>query len=800
MATQTAAATSWTHLKGTGTTFNITIPAATAGSTVVLYMAGGAVPSSIHLASSSGAAFTRRTPAYSSGTQDTSIWDATAVGGETVVQVVLSGDDNLAGIVYQFAAGLTFVGAANNGGGASSAQASDFQIRPSSAITVTGASLLVAGYSVDSTATYGVENTWRQLGPAGHIYGSGGNQPGNGGVNMVWASGLMDVDASHAYPEQNTAGTYEPTSVWLGAGNCYACAAAYTDASGVATNTAVSDTVRENSLPGTDKGNWYLSTGTNATICGYTDKATYEPGQTVEFAVDSTGHAFRVEIYRLGYYGYETFSARNVLGCQGGYLVGTVVTQPAPSVDSTLGSSSCAWTSNASWTIPADAVSGQYYALLRRTDDTTQVACLDFIVSASPAGRIAVCLPDMTRHAYNVWGATGDHGPRGTGGTWSGRSLYQAGADGGTPNIAHRAYACDIRRPNGIVDSQSSTYLADSELGTITFLEAQGYPLAYLSNWDLDANTLVLTNATLVAMLGHHEYWTTGVYNAFQNAVTAGVSMMIQSSNTALWHVRFAAGDTNRNTMICYKDSATADEGPGWDGGPGYDPVSYTGTWRDTRMIGGAVNNTDVRSEDALTGQLFAASGPIQTTLSVPASAKGLPIWRNSVAIQALTGSSTYTTIVNALGYEADYPSGGPHQPSNLVNLNPYTGSFPDGANAAGSVYSTAIGPITLGFTLYRAVSGALVFNTGVWRGWWGVSRWQGGSFTSTVDPNWQNALLALMYDLGAAPVAPREMQPGIDTALTNPATGAPSGGRGAVARAYGLKAPSPGFLTFFLS
>jgi hypothetical protein len=42
-------------------------------------------------------------------------------------------------------------------------------------------------------------------------------------------------------------------------------------------------------------------------------------------------------------------------------------------------------------------------------------------------------------------------------------------------------------------------------------------------------------------------------------------------------------------------------------------------------------------------------------------------------------------------------------------------------------------------------------------------------------------------------------MEPGIDTPLTNPATGAPTGGRSGVARAYGLKVPATaGFLAFF--
>jgi len=469
-------------------------------------------------------------------------------------------------------------------------------------------------------------------------------------------------------------------------------------------------------------------------------------------------------------------------------------------VDATLGSTSCTWTTNATWTIPADAPPGLYYVLFRRTDVTTHVASGHFIVgSASVTGKVAVCLPDMTYQAYNVWGATTDHGTLAAG-TWSGRSLYASGADGAASSFAHRAYAVSFDRPYGVQQTQANTYFFDAEQNVITFMEAQGYNLTYLSCIDLDNNTTLLNTAALVVMLGHHEYWTAGVYDAFTHAIDAGVNMAVFSSNTAGWHTRFAAADTGKRTMICYKDSGTADVAAGWSG-TGYDPVSYTGTWRDTRQNPGTVNNTDIRRENALTGQLFVASAPVNASLTVPFAQKGLPIWRNSPAVQALTAGQSYSTPTSVYGNEADAPDGSAGQPSNLVNLCPTSTSFTSGSNAAGTIYNTALGPITVGFTLYRRPSGALVFHSGGWRGWQGVTRWAQsnlGSTVAAVDVNWQNALLALLYDLGVAPVAPREMRPGTDTALTNPATNAVAGGRSAATIAYGLAAPSNGdFMQF---
>jgi hypothetical protein len=55
------------------------------------------------------------------------------------------------------------------------------------------------------------------------------------------------------------------------------------------------------------------------------------------------------------------------------------------------------------------------------------------------------------------------------------------------------------------------------------------------------------------------------------------------------------------------------------------------------------------------------------------------------------------------------------------------------------------------------------------------------------------------MYDLGAEPATLTAMRPGIDAALTDPATGAPGGTRDDVAQAYGIDIPvSSGALLLF--
>lgn len=779
--------TTWSHVAADGAGKAITIPAALAGSTLVVTAGGGAI-----VTVTGGE---KRTP-YGGGGMDTSISDLVAAGGETTVNITLNGPENVSGLVFELVGPLTFAGWSHNGSGAvpSAPPSGNYEVAPTGTVTATSASLLVAMWNVaapPASRPYNDLNTFRGFGPLGKIYGRGANQPPDG-AQFVWAAGLADVTPSGRWPVTEAAGDYRATTQWVnpsGSTTAYAVQALYVDASGVPTNPAMPQVPAENSLPGVDNAFWFLGAdGVSATIAGYTDKVSYLPGETVEFRVDSSGAPFRVELYRLGYYGWETFGARRVAA----NINGTVETQPAPTVDGTLGSTSCGWTTNAEWVIPADACPGVYYALLRRTDDTALFASHHFVVRGSAAGRVAVVIPDQTYQAYNAWGAVGDNGSFSTG-TISGRSLYRHGGDGAVDAFNHRAYAVSFDRPLHVMAGNPNTYLWDSDHPLIVFGEAQRLNLTYLSDVDLDVDPTALIDADLVMILGHAEYWTARTYDAYEAALGAGVNMLVCSSNTALWHTRFTPSDEGRRLMICYKENATRDVSPGW-AGTGYDPdPEWTGTWRDTTPANGKTN-TDPRRENALTGQLFRINGAVVQALTVPAAAKTRPIWRNSATIQALAEGTAYTTVQATMGYEVDVPDGSAGQPDGLVELNPTSRNFPgQGANAAGTTYTGPTGDLNVGFTIYRRASGALVVCTGSWRGWWGVTRWFGNDVPGidrAVDLDWQNAFLAVLHDLGVD-LTPREMRPGIDTPLTDPAIGAPTGTRDDIARAYGLPVPT---------
>src|ERR1700758_4526454 len=62
--------------------------------------------------------------------------------------------------------------------------------------------------------------------------------------------------------------------------------------------------VTENAVPGSDPATWLQPAYPPTSIQGYTSEVSVLPGETVHFHVSTTdGDRYRVEIYRLGWYG-----------------------------------------------------------------------------------------------------------------------------------------------------------------------------------------------------------------------------------------------------------------------------------------------------------------------------------------------------------------------------------------------------------------------------------------------------------------------------------------------------------------
>jgi hypothetical protein len=744
------------HAKAAGTSWSITLDQpATFGNTLVVGALGGAIATP-----SSPTGWTRPLAYNTPATLDLSCWTKTAAGGETTISGTLNGSgDNVVLYFMELPGSFTFSSGSNGASaGVTLSDTTDFTVAPTSAVTVASKSLLVGLFAILQSTAFADDNQFTGCTPAGARAVSSAEQDASGHQVIVEVT-IADVDA----------GSYKATSQYLGSapGKAYAVQLAFTNNGGMDAVQFANDIERANAKVGRRRQSWY-NVKQSGSIAGFPTALSVLPGDDIGFKVDSLGSAWTAEIVRLGWNGHYILGAATVAT-----LTGTVTSQPTPAVDGTTGGTSASnWTQNLTWSVPDDAVPGYYGAVFRTTAGALGWA--HFLVrSPTLAGKVVIVSPEHTHHAYNAWGATTDSLTVG----FTGRMLYGDGGD--LTNFAERAYSYSFDRTMATGDTTGQTYIWDSEYPLIQVLEAWGYDLAYVT--DVDLETDVLDFAATVILLGHHEYWTAGIYDTVLNAQAAGVNMLIYSANTAGWRVRIDPDDS-RN-VLCYKDDGTRDNEAGVSG-TGFNPsAEWTGAWRDPTSAGGIAND-DIRLDNTLTGCRFVASGPVPGDALVYA-ASALPHVRSS---SALAAGKTDTTA--NLGFELDSADGALGQPSNLVTLYSTDVAITTGANAAGTVYSTHE-TISATQVLWRHASGALIWKSAGWRDWRSASHYQGGTPVSSVDVDIQQYLANLLYDLGAVPATLRALAPGDDTDPTDPATGAPAGGRNAVAIAYGLDVPS---------
>ena len=113
--------------------------------------------------------------------------------------------------------------------------------------------------------------------------------------------------------------------------------------------------VLENQKQGTPESVWQLSGPPSSSIEGFTTDISTDIGQTVDFKINTASSNYRIEIYRIGYYGGD--GARLVDTIQ--HQSGISTNQPSPLTDPTTGLVDAGnWSITDSWNVPSDAVSG----------------------------------------------------------------------------------------------------------------------------------------------------------------------------------------------------------------------------------------------------------------------------------------------------------------------------------------------------------------------------------------------------------------------------------------------------------
>ena len=556
--------------------------------------------------------------------------------------------------------------------------------------------------------------------------------------------------------------------------------------------------VAENCLEGHPATEWDINGYGDPSIQGFGTDIGIAQGETIEFKIDTDSDDYRIDIYRMGYYGgmgarrVDSFEPSATLPqiqpeCLRGPIPvlaegGGLETWPAPLVD-------CGnWAVSASWQAPEDATSGIYFARLVREDPIegwvkndrfeatplpptgedslweapgfhavmrnplreARASHIYFVVRDDEGeSDLLFQTSDLNWQAYNRYG---------------GHSVYgrlnpeRLRLHGGPP----RAPKVSYNRPFENRHYRAVNMVFNSEYPMIRWLERNGYDVSYSSGVDTDRRGEELLEHKVFLSVGHDEYWTGQQRRNVEAALAAGVHLGFFGSNDIFWKVRWEpsidGSEQPYRTFVTYKESQDHRK---------LDPVEWTGLFRDHRSI----NPEGPWPANALTGTLFTVNAWRNDPLMVDAEFADLRFWRNT-EVTRLRPGERYVSIKGILGHEWDSDIDNGFRPPGLFRLSATTIDNLQYCVHPGRGCET--GSATHNAVMYRHESGALVFDTGTLQWPWGLDahhdtetgvppeRQNGQDTRVGVDPNGpdlvlQQATLNVFADMG---VQPATLQP----------------------------------------
>src|SRR5215213_5737803 len=365
----------------------------------------------------------------------------------------------------------------------------------------------------------------------------------------------------------------------------------------------------ENTKPGNPASEWDVSGAGSTSIQGYATSIGVDQGQTVSFKVDTAASDYRIDIYRMGYYGGS--GARKITTIQPSASLPQ--NQPGCQTTTATGLIDCGnWGVSASWAVPADAVSGIYLAKLVREDATAGSSHMVFVVRDDDGGSdLLFQTSDTTWQAYNQYG---------------GNSLYVGNPDG-------RAYKVSYNRPFTTRGTGAEDWVFNAEYPMVRWMERNGYDVSYTTGADADGLPAELLEHKTFLSVGHDEYWSGTQRANVEAARSAGVNLAFFSGNESFWKTRWensiSTGNATYRTLVSYKEThanAKIDPNSAW-----------TGSWRDPRFSPPADGG---RPENGLTGTLFMVNC-CTTDMDVDGVDGQMRFWRNTRVANLNGGQST---------------------------------------------------------------------------------------------------------------------------------------------------------------
>lgn len=488
--------------------------------------------------------------------------------------------------------------------------------------------------------------------------------------------------------------------------------------------------VAENCRPGNPQTEWDVNGSGDPKIQGFAADISVNLGERISFKVRADSPAYRIDLYRLGYYGGA--GARRIATVRPSMPL--PLEQPACLTDMSVRLYDCGnWSVSASWDVPRDAMSGLYLARFVREDNEPATwrpdngvvapgeqaptpgphkygalglgrlanaladprASLAFFVVRDDASRSELLFQtsDTTWQAYNREGITSTYGS----------------FDPARP--MERAYKVSLNRPYVTRDYRAVNVPFNAEYPMIRWLEANGYDVTYTTGLDGDRRGTLIKNHRVFLSVGHDEYWSGPQRAAVEAARDAGVHLAFFSGNDVFWKIRWEPSldpsHTPYRTMVTYKEThANAKIDPL--------PDVWTGTWRDARPF----NPEGPKPENALKGTIFTVNAWRNDPLVVPAEYGTLRFWRNTEVARLAPGTQAVLGS-GILGHEWNEDLDNGLRPAGVIRLSRTTVNNVPYIQDYGTVYAS--GTATHHLTLFKAPSGALVFSAGTVQWSWGL-------------------------------------------------------------------------------
>lgn len=240
---------------------------------------------------------------------------------------------------------------------------------------------------------------------------------------------------------------------------------------------------------------------------GYTDKRSYDAGETVQIYINGIGNYINCGI--------------NVLDIENN-AVACIITSVFPQSPAGINpwEDGFGYSLTASFQVPPNMNSG-IYSLENKI----------FFIVKNPQKNAAITIlyPSNTEEAYN---------PAGT------KSLYDFNSANG------RSHTVSFQRP---FDSWMIANTRGFSTAILQWMHSLGnYDFQVIADSDLDDYNEI-SHSRMLIVVGHSEYWTREARENFDRFVDNGGDAIVLSGNSMWWQVRYSPDGTK---LICYKDSA----------------------------------------------------------------------------------------------------------------------------------------------------------------------------------------------------------------------------------------------------